>query len=248
MHDATAAPRAPRSLPASRGWAWITEAFALFKRAPGPWIGTFLLWALLYAVAEIVPLGGLACSLVGAVFQAGWMLGCRSLDSGGTLKVEHLFAAFKGDRLGPLILVGALYLAGLIGIVLIVVMVVGGSLLPVLLGKAGPHDLEFGLGLVLGLLVFTALTIPMAMAMWFAPALVLFEGWQPLDAMRQSFIACWRNALPFLLYGLIMLGLLIVALIPLGLGLLVFGPLVIASVYTSYRDIFGVPSAPAPLA
>ncbi|MGI9292909.1 MAG: hypothetical protein ACR2PS_02920, partial [Pseudomonadales bacterium] len=53
-----------------------------------------------------------------------------------------------------------------------------------------------------------------------------------------SFIGTWRNVWPFLVYGLILLILCIVAAIPLFLGFLVVGPVIAASVYASYKDIF----------
>jgi len=43
---------------------------------------------------------------------------------------------------------------------------------------------------------------------------------------------------PFLLYGLVGIGLAIVASIPFGLGWFVLLPVTIASMYTSYCDIF----------
>jgi uncharacterized membrane protein len=58
-------------------------------------------------------------------------------------------------------------------------------------------------------------------------------------ALKESFVGCLRNILPFLVYSIVVLVLGIVASIPLGLGWLVLGPVLIASVYTAYRDIFG---------
>jgi uncharacterized membrane protein len=76
------------------------------------------------------------------------------------------------------------------------------------------------------------------MAYWFAPALVAIDGLSALAAMKLSFIGCIRNVLPFLLYGIVMFVLTILASIPLLLGLLVLLPVMIASMYTAYRDIY----------
>jgi uncharacterized membrane protein len=59
--------------------------------------------------------------------------------------------------------------------------------------------------------------------------------------MRLSFNACLRNILPFMLYGLIFIGLLVVALIPFGLGLVIVVPWMMTSLYASYADIFNIP-------
>jgi uncharacterized membrane protein len=92
--------------------------------------------------------------------------------------------------------------------------------------------------MLLPVLVMMMLFIPLLMAYWFAPALVAIDGLSALAAMKLSFIGCIRNVLPFLLYGIVMFVLTIVASIPLLLGLLVLLPVMIASMYTAYRDIY----------
>jgi uncharacterized membrane protein len=87
------------------------------------------------------------------------------------------------------------------------------------------------IGLLIALLV--------AMAYWFAPALVVLNGEQPVEALRKSFAASSRNLGAFLLYGLIYIGLAIVATIPMGLGWLVLGPMLVGSCYAGWRTIFG---------
>jgi len=87
-------------------------------------------------------------------------------------------------------------------------------------------------------LVALALMLPLIMAIWFAPAIVVFHDVQSMAAMKASFAGSLRNFVPFLVYGVVGLGLAIVAAIPLGLGFLVYGPMLWATVYTGYRDIY----------
>ena len=98
-----------------------------------------------------------------------------------------------------------------------------------------------GLGfgtLVVVLLVMMLVCIPLAMAIWFAPALVVFHNVQPIDAIMMSFesqleeLVCFYSVLHFVHRFAIL------ATIPLGLGWLVFGPVVIAAMYGAYRSIF----------
>jgi uncharacterized membrane protein len=77
------------------------------------------------------------------------------------------------------------------------------------------------------------------MALWFSPALVVFRGVPPVEAVRASFAACLRNIVPFLLHGIVFLVAAIVASIPFGLGWLVLLPLVTLTMYSSYKDVFG---------
>jgi uncharacterized membrane protein len=75
------------------------------------------------------------------------------------------------------------------------------------------------------------------MAIWFAPALVALHAMPAIDAMKLSFKACLANIVPFLMYGLVLTVLMVVAIIPCGLGLLVLLPVMYISYYTSYREV-----------
>ena len=76
------------------------------------------------------------------------------------------------------------------------------------------------------------------MMIWFAPALVILNDMGAVEAMKRSFSGCIKNILPFLLYGVIAMVLVILGMIPLFLGLLVVIPVLTAAIYTSYKDIF----------
>jgi uncharacterized membrane protein len=120
-----------------------------------------------------------------------------------------------------------------------VVAIVGaGALLGAMRGDAAGAA-ALGGSVVLAWLVALALSIPIYMALWFAPALVVLREMPPLEAIKASFLGCLKNILPFLVYSIVLMVLGIVAAIPLGLGWLVLGPTLIASVYISYRDIYG---------
>jgi uncharacterized membrane protein len=101
--------------------------------------------------------------------------------------------------------------------------------------QALPDDM---LRLALGGLVATSLALPLMAAYWFAPALAMLHDVPALPAMKESFVACFRNFVPMLVYGLVMLALLLVAIIPLGLGLIAWIPLAVATIYSSYRSVF----------
>jgi hypothetical protein len=229
-----------RNMPAGNGWKWIVDGWTLFTRAPGLWIGITVLYLVVsFAVACIPVLGTLASPVLNVIFTAGLLLGCRALDEGGPLKVEHLFAGFQ-DRLGSLIAAGLLYLAAILVVTLASGLAVGFKLYNIV--SAGPLEPEQMLDVVLlgalAVLIWLALILPAVMAVWFAPALIVFRHMGAVQAMKASFVGCLRNFVPFLIYGLVLLIPAVLATIPFALGWLVLGPLVVASIYTSYKDIY----------
>ena len=108
-------------------------------------------------------------------------------------------------------------------------------------GTAGPLSPAASDRISLAVLVGSALFVPLAMAVWFAPLLVILDNVPAVRAMQMSVRACLLNLLTFLLYGVIMFGLLVVAMAPLFAGLVLWVPLAVISGYTSYRDIFPAP-------
>ena len=67
-----------------------------------------------------------------------------------------------------------------------------------------------------------------------------------MPSPKASFLACIRNFVPFIVYGLIMMVAAVVAMIPFGLGMLVWMPVAITSTYVAYRRIFTSSLAPQP--
>ncbi len=227
------------AVPAGHGWTWIADGWGLFRRQPGTWILLLIVFVLISVLIALIPiLGSIASNILWPVFAGGIMLGCRELDQGGELAVGHLFAGFR-DHLGKLIVIGILYLVALIVVVVVAFAIAGAGIgFGALLG-AGRGGAELNPGaIVLAVLVALALIVPIAMAAWFAPALVVLNDMGVGDAVKASFWACLRNIIPFLVYGVIGIGLAIVASIPFGLGWLALGPTLAASVYAAYRDIF----------
>lgn len=226
----------PNRLEAGRGASWWSEGWGIFREATGLWIGIAVALVIINAVIGIVPvIGNLATSLLMPVFGAGLMLGCRSLDSGEELRFGHLFAGFQKNT-GQLLLAGVIYLVAIIVIVLIAFALgFGGGFAAGMTGNPAAGAIS---GMVLGGLVGLCLFVPLAMAIWFAPALIALNDMSALEAMKLSVKGCMRNMLPFLIYGILFILLAIVASIPLALGWLLLLPTMFASTYAAYRDIF----------
>jgi uncharacterized membrane protein len=232
-----------QAVAAGNGWQWIVDAWELFKRQPGMWIALVVVFLVLFMVVSLIPfVGSLAAALIGPVFAGGVAIGCQAMRDGGELEIGHLFAGFKSHT-GKLVMVGVFNLLAWVVIGLIILAVVGGSVFAVMMGggDVGPGQAAaMGMSMLLAGLIALALGVPVYMAVWFAAPLVTLNDFEPIPALKTSFAACLKNIVPFLLYGVILFAAAIVASIPLGLGWLVLGPVLAASVYTAYRDIFYV--------
>jgi len=229
----------PKRLSAGAGFSWIKEGFQYFKANPWVWIGITIIFWLMVIVTSAIPLVSLVTSLLMPVFTASFMLACYELHQGEKFGVGEIFSGFK-NNVGALFGVGAVYLLGSI-LILVAVMAGGFTLMGASMSMLNPETMMEGVGFavfMILILIGLALMIPLMMAYWFAPALVAIHGVPVFKAMKMSFRGCVRNIVPFLLYGIVAFILMILATIPLGLGWLVFSPLLFGSMFSSYRQIF----------
>lgn len=272
---ASAVPRRPMldpiKLPAGHGLAWITQAWQQFKAQPRVWLAAVALVYLVTLVLSLVPVvGSLATMILGPVFAGGLMLGAQSQERHGSLKTMAGFDGFSAQG-GQLALVGLLYLVGLFLVFMVagLILMASGILTAGSMEALSSNDPELvagvlGPGIGLVLLVLMLAMVPLLMLYWFAPVLVALEGMSAIEAMRMSFRACWKNMVPFLVYGLALMFLLIGASLIFGLLsallagisetltvalmllmiplMLVFASLVVLSIYTAYRDVFHAPT------
>ncbi|HET9581022.1 MAG TPA: BPSS1780 family membrane protein [Usitatibacter sp.] len=246
-------PQDPRLVQPSRinaagaGWDWIAQGWKLFVRAPLMWIISIVIVFIAAVAISLVPIvGSLAFQLLQAVIAGGFMVGCHSLAKGGDYELEHLLAGFRQNFVN-LLLVGVIFVVGGLVILLVMGMFVGMTVLGVIF-TGSPENvyatvLGSAMSILLGLLIALALMVPLLAAYWFAPALVILNNMGPVAAMKESFFGCFRNFVAFLVYGIVMTLLALVAAIPFGLGFLVWIPVAITSTYAAYRAIFTEPDA-----
>ena len=206
----------PRSVPIGHGLQWISGGWGLFKRNPLGWIllslALLVLWLLLLNIPK---LGPLLFNLLFPIFFAGLMLACRALEQGKQLEIGYLFAGFR-ENATALVTVGGVYLVGL----LIVLAIVSSSgALPGLPAKPTPEDiatLQTELRKMTGpILAGVALFVPLLMLTWFAPLLIVFRKMTVLPALKASLSAIVRNLAAFLLYGVAIFFLWLLATLPI---------------------------------
>lgn len=250
-----------QTLPSSAGWRWILGGIAIYRR--NPLMLSMLLMAYWFAMIflNLLPVVGLlAASLAMPGLSVGLMQAARNVDRGAQVGLPTLFESFR-DNPRTLLAQGALYLCCTLGALGISALIDGGDLVRYLTADNTAErvavedaDLRWSAMLVMALL------LPVMMAYWFGPVLAAWHRMPLAKSLFFSFIACWMNWRPFLSYGIglfllagVLPGLLLlipVLLFPgsaealLGIVtvpmFLIVAPIVFASFYASYRDIFGI--------
>jgi uncharacterized membrane protein len=212
------------------------------------WMGLSAGWMLITLALVLVPLvGGVVANLLQPVFFAGFAMAARGQLSGSAPSMGDLFAGFRRP-LRPLVNLGAILLLAEIAIFFVM------SLLG--LPGVGEGDevvtvtdyVKALKGKEWILLVGVALTALVKGALWFAPALLAFHDLSTAHSIRWSVFAALSNVGAMLAYGVALTVVFVAGALPWGLGLIVAIPVMVASTYTGYAEVFeeGVESAEQP--
>ena len=229
----------PQKIAASGGIEWIKEGFNFFKQAPLAWILMTVVLMILSIVLSIIPLGSLVLNILNPVLIGGFMIACYKLTQNEEISVNDLFSGFK-HRFGRLAAVGGIYLLSMTIIVVVlaglVFAIMGQQKLVAVMNSHDPTLIVANFSIFF--LIMLGIMMVVSMAYLFAPVLVVMHDVTAIEAMKMSFSGCLRNILAFFVYGIVALVLGIIAMIPLGLGYLVLMPILTASIFAAYRQIY----------
>jgi uncharacterized membrane protein len=228
-----------RVRPAGSGVEWIAVSWRLFKERPGLWILAVLLGYGAIMAASLIPWVNLAILVVGPLLSAGFAALAHAVHREESVGLGRLFVGFQRGT-SSLLLVGLAHFALWAACIGVFVLIDGSIWLEIAAGTGDPFALQGRLPLLFGYMVATIL---IGLFIAFAPILVVLNGLPPLAAMRMSFLGCLKNILPGLVCLITFVPILILSVLPLGLGLLITFPLLIITIYSAYRDIFLVPAA-----
>jgi hypothetical protein len=241
-----------RTVDATHGWRWIAEGLLIFRRNPRQWL---LLVAILFAGSRILlalPFMGFVAILVAPNFLAGLAHGAQALTQGKPLRFGYLASGFLKNG-AQLVTIGGVSLVGHFLMLMGMTVIAGDALSDIAktmaagaitadtvnaMRIAAPRILQ---SVIVGL----GISLPVMLAVWFAPLLVFFDDMKPGPAMMLSLRACVKNVLPLLVYS-------ITAMVPLfvmiqigmaltrqpDLGVWLLAPILVPSLYASYRDLF----------
>lgn len=227
-----------RVLPAGRGAAWIGDAWRLLKGSPGMWAAALIVLFVIYMVISMIPLVNIFAQLMGPFAYAGIALAADQQRRTGTFELGTIFEGFKKNPVSLLAVGGTMILAGIVFLIILAVAI-GGEIFSMMMsgGKPDP-SLFFSAKFALAFLIGLALILPVGLATYLAPQLIVLHDQPALEAMKMSLVGCAKNILSGLVFGVCSFLLLVASAIPLLLGLLITIPIMVLTNYTVYRDIF----------
>lgn len=197
----------PAALPALTGLLWIRQGLALFRQNPLEFLSLQLVCWTSLSMLQLLPLIGQLLSLI-LVPACGFivMQACRQVARGESPWAESLINELRPQaqamlRLG-LVWVLTTVLASLTASAIFVLFddrlswkMLSGQI-PLQAEKIQASHLWLASsGAVCAIL-------PLLMALWFAPMLVVWQKMTAPKAMFFSLMTIWQARLPFLLYGL----------------------------------------------
>lgn len=231
---------------ATRGVRWLIGGFQLFKARPLGWLGLALGWIVMTFGVLIIPvIGVLAFYLLQPVFFASFALVARKQERGERIDSGDLFLGFKANLkalagVGSIELVVAVCVSILFATFAVpTAMDSTGRVLPASELVAQLQGKEWIL--IAGFLLVSLVKA----ALWFAPALIAFHGLSTAHAVRWSVYAALSNFGAMMVYSVALFAMFFLAALPWLLGLFIALPVMIASTYVGYREVFEAPVTPS---
>jgi hypothetical protein len=227
-----------------------------------------LSYYLIQLLVGVIPyVGPLAMMVLRPVFTVGFLAAAWTQERGGVPQIPHLFRGF-GANVWALIPIGIVPILGTTVAVLSTALVDGGALLEAITSGSKPEEGLAGSPRIEGaMLMATLVALPTLLAIWFAPALVVFQDCGPTRAMLVSLRAALANWRAVAVYGLLLLTFVLVVpgiavavitllapasaapyvlrVVLVAYGLL-FSAVQTISDYVAYRDIFHAGEASGP--
>jgi len=252
----------------------------MFRSAKLPWAVLVTFYALLMLLIASIPfIGPVLIWVLKPLFSVGMLAAAWTQERGGRPALPQLFQGFKSN-VRALIALGLVLVAGIAAAWYITTLVDGGALLELTqrtttsdAGDANADERAIEALITSGrlqrsALILVLLALPTFLALFFAPALVVFQDAGPMAALGASLRAALANWRPLIIYALAIVALgplLVLTVIQIGItlfpstttigviriALFVYGLMFAATLqisdYVCYRDIFHAGETLSPL-
>ncbi len=246
-------------VPARTGITWVRLGIRTFFRQPLALSGLFFMFLAVMSLASMVPVIGLGLAM--ALLPActlGLMAASKEADAGNFPMPLVFLSAFRAGRqqLRAMLTLGVMYGIGLAIVMGITALFDDGRFAASYLAGSAPSiDMARDPDSRSAMMAFLVLQLPLSLMFWHAPALVHWHQVPPLKSVFFSLVACLRNLLAFIVFGLMWIGITMLLIVVVSLltgilgnpqvagvvllpGTLMIAAMIFTSTYFSFRDCF----------
>ncbi len=192
-------------VPAAEGTDWLRLALQIFRSQWRRFTALASLFLFLLLVAMLLSLlaGGIPfVILLKPILSVGFLAATWHYERGEAPEYSHLFAGFKSN-VKALLALGAVYVVCTIVISVLSRLLVGESWEQIVSASSNPHPMTDEVRIRFIFVVLT-LSLPLTAALWFAPALIVFNDASFVQSLTLSLTACLRNWRAMLTYAVTM--------------------------------------------
>ena len=217
-----------RRAPALAALGWLKQAWTIFVKAPLSWVLMFIILGALALLGQLHPLTAIVGILLNPFLTAGVYKSAVSVQQQKTIPFTDLFSPLGEVECRAVFI----RLAGLNMLASIPL----SSLAVTLMQQQQDNNLHmpllflFVVGFVLTWMIFA-----------YAVAIAYFLKEQRLLAIMQaSFVACWRNIVPLMIFLLLSLVLIMLTMPTYFIGLFVVVPVLNIAFFLSFNEFFAL--------
>lgn len=241
----------PQARGAAGGVRWLGLGWDLIKERFWMWVGVIIIYFIISLIIStifgFIPLiGPIISPFITTVLATGLIAIAHQQYETRRMDVDNLFFGFYNKRY--------LSIMGAYGISFLILL--AGIILAAIVSNAAMMDIFYAInsdypeeiiaemmldnasGFMLFFIIMAIFGALSTAAYWFVPALVLVNGYKAIPAVKASLSAVKINLAGGFFFFILLLFILILSIIPFGLGLLITIPLSYTAMYGSYRDIF----------
>jgi uncharacterized membrane protein len=210
-----------RSLELKLSIEWIKASFATFREKPLQ----FIVLGIFSTLVSLMPLFG---AFMMPLFVTRFAVISRKIEQNEPVLFSTIFDDFFAHRQ---VLILAFINFAITAIIFIVQYIAEHTL--------KQHGIDITAPGSLLMLIFFIPALILQMALWLSPLICLYNNdIEPLPAMWMSLKACGFNVVTFLIYSLLVIFFTVLAIVPIGLGLLVWLPMMNIVTYFIYKSVF----------
>jgi hypothetical protein len=221
-----------RRAPALASLGWLKQSWVIFMQAPLTWILMFTTLGMLALLSQIHPFTAVIGIMLNPFLTAGVYKSVVQLQQKQAIRYTDLFKPLQevGCR-AVFIRIAALNMLASIPL---------STLAMTLVQQQQQHAVDAPL-----VLLFVVGFLLTWMIFAYAVAIAYFLKERRLLAIMQaSFIACWRNITPLVVFGLLSLVLIMLTMPTLFIGLLLVVPVLNIAFFLSFNEFFALQVKP----